>query len=1074
MYKKFAIFILLFSLMAKGQVTQQMTIESMRLNILETDKAIEETKKKIKSIRDAKFLPDLYMALAEFYITKSKLKYNLTIAENPKKSPEDMDFSWQKRIKQQTIEVFDIVIDRFPKYEDRDKAIFYKAHELREMGQLEEMITVYNQLTKEYPNSDYWKESQIIIGDYYFETKKDIETALEVFKKLLKGKTTAYTALAHYKIGWCYVNKDDFYKALLSFELVIKKFRDLNLTELPPRLKKTDVREDALTSIVWPLLEIDMKKIKKPNPLWKRPIEYLKFLAPTKSSYRKALRKLGRRQTIKKQFSNATKAYFELLTISSDYTDKLDLIYRVYESMKNSNKTWPVKGFVYEAVHILPEIKYSESMKKNEKKKAFFDLEIFTRDMATRQDKQARIVTNKIEWDFAIEDYRYYLRAFPKTKFTLDIKKNLATVFYLSGHYAEAGKANEELTRIDKSQSSKYQLAAIDSYIEALKDPESLTPLELTESRYGLRQVGNGYIKKNPRSEYTAKIMFNIGQSYYDERLLRKTIKQFGQLISKYPRDANIETAVNLTLDSYNLLEDYKGLIKASKGFLANKNIDNPSLKSQIEEILTQAEMRLVQKDSGDADGSGYASNLLKLASKYKGSSLGDKALYEAFMAYKSKKDPRAYEVGTELALKHKNSKYALPVITDIGKLALDSADYKKAALYFELFFERFPRKSESKDLILSAAQMRELLGDYKIAAEDFGKVNKYTDAARMDFKGRFWTSLVKSSTKAQGLWKHYYGGIAQYRLKGLSAARSSLMKAANSSPSTPEEMEAVSHAIYLLSSADLKNYKSIQITLGNEAKAVNAKATRLKELEGSLGKIIQLGSGRWTIAALNDLGRTYNEFASFLINSPTPKGLSGGQKSQYRAALKQQASQYSQAANNYFKQCLTAAEKSLIFTAYVDACRSKGKKVIDEKSEMKVVSRARKDAPSGAKAIQSKLLDNPKDIKLLNKLATLYVKARDYSGAELVLSRMLELEPENGSTYGKIGIVKIHKNELQEASGYFNTALSKSSSDRYGLYGKAALLKKFKYTKTLSKMRSKVKSASKPSDISHPWMNGI
>ncbi|MCB0385777.1 MAG: tetratricopeptide repeat protein, partial [Bdellovibrionales bacterium] len=189
------------STVVQAQVAQLISLEKMRQDLAKINKSIDETEAKVKDVRDARFLPDLYFALAEFLVEKARYMYAIKIAENKGTPMDELDFNMEKRPKFRAIEIYDILIDKFPKLPERDKAIFFKAHELRELGRLEDMVRAYAQLTREYPKSAFWEESQLVIGDYFFEEKKDVDLALEMYTKILKRPVGPFTPLAHYKIG---------------------------------------------------------------------------------------------------------------------------------------------------------------------------------------------------------------------------------------------------------------------------------------------------------------------------------------------------------------------------------------------------------------------------------------------------------------------------------------------------------------------------------------------------------------------------------------------------------------------------------------------------------------------------------------------------------------------------------------------------------------------------------------------------------------------------------------------------------------------------------------------------------
>lgn len=1063
------IFVICFTFQqwAYSQSIGPMTIEKMRFNILKIDKGIESTKSKIQNIRDAKFLPDLYLSIAELYVTKSKFMYALKIAENKDTPLEELDFTFEKRLKTTAIETYDLLIDKFPNYIERDKAIFFKAHEQRELGNLNEMVQTYNLLTKEYPESPFWAESQIIIGDYYFNQKEDIDFAKDIYSRILKKPLSAFTPLAHYKIGWCYINKGLFKKAFDSFERVLIQFKKVDLMALPENLRKTDVRSDALLAMVWPYSELSKKELKTIGLLKSQPIIYFKELSPNKISYQKVLKKLAQRLIIKNKRIQATRVYFELLRQTSGLEPRMDLIDRLYVSMKNTLNPWPVRGFVQEIVKTLPEIKYSGELKKARIKKALHDYEIYARDITTRQDKRARRMNTTDEYEWAIEDYKSYLWGFQNRKYYYKMTLNLADVYFKAEKYVEAAVLYEKLARKYKS----FLETSIQSYIAALKDPDRLNPLQLTEARYGFRDTAKVFIKTNKNHKSIPSIRFSLGQSYYDERQFDLTVKHLKEYINYHPNHKDVPTAANLILDSYHQKEDYKNIVSEGKSILLNKKLKFPNLKSQVSQIIQDAEMKLIQNQAGNSASGSYASNLLQMANKYKGSSLGDKALYEAFIALKSQRDPKAYNVGSELVLKHKNSKYALQVITDMGQMALNSADFKRASLYFELFYERYPNKKESKDLFKSAAQMRELMGDYKLAYQDYTKLKDYTQAAKMDFLGSYWTSLIRSSNKANGIWSHYWKGLAQYRLRGLRFAQDSLINASRYQGNDPEQNEAAAHALYLLSMQKLEEYKKIQITQGREEQAVNEKAMGLAALEERLNKVIKFENGRWTIAALYGLGQAYKEFSEFLINSPSPKGLSKSDRELYKNAINEQAKTYTQTSNNYFSQCASSAERYNVFTGFVKGCLTRGKLEIDEKNETRTFTRTQDNVPPKAVSIKRQLFDDNRNIHLLDQLSSIYLKNKDYSMAEMIQNRILDISPDNAEAIAKIGVIKLYKNEVQESHQWFSNALKAKSNQPHALLGLHGLFNEYRFKNRLKTLRPKLRGVRIPKSFVHPYM---
>ena len=287
-----------------AQEIRALSLEQMNRNLAKVRESIKETKERIKNIKDARFLPELYFALAEFYIEEAQYLYFIKVSENRETPVEELDFSGEKRLKVLAIKAYNHIIEKFPKLPERDKAIFLKAHELRGLGRLEDMTRVLGQLIREYPKSQYWEESQITIGNYFLEEKKDVDVAIEIFEKVTRRPVTPLTPMAYYKIGWLYINKDDFYKSLLAFEKALITGNNVDLSGLPEIYKKSDIRREALLAMVWPYSELKPEQMKKDGKDRRKVIEYFYSFSPDQISFRKVLLKLAKRPHFQ------TKVYF--------------------------------------------------------------------------------------------------------------------------------------------------------------------------------------------------------------------------------------------------------------------------------------------------------------------------------------------------------------------------------------------------------------------------------------------------------------------------------------------------------------------------------------------------------------------------------------------------------------------------------------------------------------------------------------------------------------------------------------------------------------------------------------------
>ncbi len=1072
--RRFFLLSLFFSFQIFAQVTEQKSVDELRKDLEKIEQSIETTRERLNTLSDARFLPDLYFMLAEFLVDKSRYMIIIKQLENEDVPPEEIDLNAEKRSKFQAIDVYKSILEKFPNLKERDRALFFMAHEYRELGQLEDMINTYRKLTAEFPNSPFWSESMLVIGNQFMDQQKDFEGALQSYQRILEKPPGPFTPLARYKMGWAYINLEKYKEALLAFEDVLKLDKNIDLNELPEFYRQTDVRRDALKAMVLPYSEIEPKKLASFGENRVDALKYFFSLSNSIHNYRIVLGRLGTRLSLKGRYIAATRVYFELLRVSNDIEDRVQAIEKLYEAMKKSDKDWPVVGYSREIAKSLNRLMSTDVFNKEEKETYLKNFEIFSRDSATRAQKRAKRTGQKEHYKLAIEAYESYLQSFNARKYEAQIRINLAESYFNIGDLVRAGKQYEFVgRRLRGSNRKKYLDSSLESYIKALKEPELLTRFQVVQARNGLRTVGRFFVKNYKRDPAVENLKFLIGRTYYDERDFDNAVKAFYSYLGSYPRGKESETAANLILDAYNQREDYDKLIEAGKKLVAYKKLDQ-GLRSDIAEIVRQAEFKKIQVEEGDFSSPEYAKKLLKFAQKFKGSDLGDQALFEAFNSYKAKKDPTAYQAGEQLLFKFGNSKYAKAVVSEMGKMALFTADFARAAKYFEAFAKKYPLDAESKKLLSSAAEMRELMGNFNEAKQDYRALANPTKVAEMDYLSQNWVSLEKSARAIGGIRSNYWRGLALYRRGNSAAARAFFQKASTQASRSFEEQSMAAHSLFLLASESLKSYKKIQIRLGQEAQAVQQKNQRLQDLTNQLQKVIRFGNGTWTIAALYALGQSNREFANFILKSPVPQGLNSSQRQQYKQALNQQAAQYQSTADNFFKQCIQNAEKFEVFSVFVKGCLSKGLIEVDEEKDAPRPSRALDSSPAAAQSIRRKLFDDSRNVKLLINLAKVYNKARDYAMSNLILNRAQSIDPKNASLISMQGVNFIYMNQLEEAKRSFDQALKVNSRDSTALYGIAALYKQFKFSRKFRSARQRANGSGRPSGIFHPWMTSL
>jgi tetratricopeptide (TPR) repeat protein len=1062
-----------------------------QLNVI--DNKIVVTKKEISRIRDATYLPDLYFALADMYTQKSRVMYILKTQKNVGKDPETLDFTGEKRPKQEAIDIYQKIYNFFPKEKRRDKALFLQGLEQRDLGMFEEMIRTFNGLSKEFPTSEHYNEANIILGDYLFEQKKDIAAAIEVYKKVASRPLSAFTPLAQYRIGWCYMNELKYEDAVKAYEDALSTQSQTNPDELPEMYRKTDIRREAVFALAVPYVELYTDPEKK-HPNLPPPVDYFKQKSPDHFTYRRVLSRAGRRLILKERWKDAADTFFNVVVLSTDFDTRLEALQRVNEANKRKESHVDFLPFIREiaiTIDLLQAqlerpivldanaIKGLDSKRQISKKRAELNpvnqlqfLETLMRDFATKLHARARASGSPVDFDQASEAYQTYLDRFPKAPKALDMEYNLAEALFKGDHPVRAGMQYEVLSKDKRlaKRTNMFKESAIESYTKALQIADQLSPVERIRARRGMRAVGASWLKDNSNAPGAPTAAFNIANSWYEERNLKKAIETFKDFIKKYPKDARVRDAIFLTINSHSQMDDYKGLQVSGEQLIKTAGLSEAD-KNTIRDAVRRAQTKQLQAVAGDFGSKEYAQNLLSVASKYKDSALGVEALHEAFLSLRGKNDPELFDVGEALLDRHADSQYAKEVSSSMATLALTTASFDRAARYLSRFATKYPNEKESIEFRKTAAVLFERQADFKRAREIYASLGNKAAVTRMDLQLSDWPRLEKSSLESGLRQGAYWHALAVWRQRRYQDAVPLLRALADNHSVSPDQS---GHAKFLLSQLSLERFRGIQMKSAEDQKALLEKVNAFKSLSSELQKLVQGSAGRWPIAALYLLGQTHYDLGRFIADSPLPAGLSEADKKTYIGELKKQAGVYITESEKVFAKCIEAAQANDVFTRYVDGCRGKGQKAIREEDDLaKTPPKAAGAEPRDARTLRKQLFQKPSDINLLFSLGDTYIRADQPQTAAGIFASILEKDANSARAIASIGVAALYTNEFDSAYDSFKKALEIDPKNPTALWNLAGLYKQFGFKAKLSSLTAKMSGITRPKLV-HPFAKGL
>ena len=435
---------------------------------------------------------------------------------------------------------------------------------------------------------------------------------------------------------------------------------------------------------------------------------------------------------------------------------------------------------------------------------------------------------------------------------------------------------------------------------------------------------------------------------------------------------------------------------------------------------------------------------------------MGDRALYEAFVNLKSRRDPKAYQVGEKLLNKHKDSKFAKIVVSDMAKMAIITADLNKAAHYFSLFAKNYPSDKDSKDFLNNAAGIYRDLHNFKAAKETFVRLGYFEKAAKMDMLGGHWSSLKKSCLKTGGITQAFYCGVAEYFSGDFQKAKTFLSKAA-----TSEDREKSAGSLYFLSLIKLKTYEKLKIQPGQELKTIQQKQAHLVDLQNLTNQLMRTGHPQWGLAGQFLMGRTHANFSQFVLSTPLPSRMPASVKKSFKTQLKQQAKPYTQSSKGFFSNCRKNAEKMKIFNGAALGCSSNRSEFSEETLLTLNGGKKRTKESAEVRSIRAKLYDKPRDINLYIQLGSVLLKEKSGGEAASVLNRAHEIDPGNSKVIALLGVAQVVLGDEQAAFNSFSRAFKLNKEEPDAIVGQYYLFKKFKYKKLLKNLSSLYKAHS-------------
>jgi TolA-binding protein len=326
---------------------------------------------------------------------------------------------------------------------------------------------------------------------------------------------------------------------------------------------------------------------------------------------------------------------------------------------------------------------------------------------------------------------------------------------------------------------------------------------------------------------------------------------------------------------------------------------------------------------------------LIQVADQSPKTQMGEQALNALILSSKDKKDlATLYDAAAKLIENYPQSSNAKDTLGILINTSISIGQLRLLADGLETFCHRYPKDENCPDFLLQAARIREGLGQYGKANQNYQRLlafpkqsaaaldeivfamvenMKHLDqsAAAMKILNTYYNRLpagAKVRANAQlavlNMTADHRSKANQYHRRAKKAYRDQLGEA------DPILRDLMAESAYRQVTATSGPYFKLRLKNQIDNAVVEKKAALLKKLEEDYQQVMGYKSPAWALRACFRANEINAEFADFLLRSPLPEGLSAEQQAQYQALIRQKAQAYQDKADQYVKTCVQLAQK--------------------------------------------------------------------------------------------------------------------------------------------------------------------
>ena len=645
-----------------------------------------------------------------------------------------------------SIKDYERIVNDCQEYKDYPKVLYYLGKALVAVERDKEGATYFKRVIKDFPDSEWIADAWFSMGEYFFNTAKDVTSALRAYQRSADFPASEVYGLSVYKQGWCYINMGDWDLALDRFQEVIRASEDPK-SQLDQR-GRFSLKREGLRDYV----------------------RAYSHVGDSKSAFKNFTR-VGGSSAVQKMMEDLGNWF-----IQQGKHREVVLVYRdlIQRNLKSSRL--PVyQGRIVDAASRLGDkratvtqakllTEYFETVRTQLRKKVSSQeqqkqiekdiheaeeiAENTLRRLATEYHQEARelhgAAQNKM-FKLAYELYKHYLTVFPETKgadgvnYVFFMRFYYAEVLYRLEEFSEAAENYDRVIAMNSNpkteKEKKVIMAAVEeavrSYDELVTDMDKKNPPEISgtdpkpipEIKQKLIDASKRYINYlGAQGDKIVEVRYKVARIFYTYNHFTEAAPAFNDIVTNHPSHEVACYSANLTLDIYLGLKNYDALEDAARAFAKSEKIScGKDERAKFAKIEQQASFQRIKSELEDKNlYSEAAKAYWDFYKRYPESDVGDKAVFNSAVNYdKSGKLEKANQVRSFFVEKFKDSPLVPDTLYNIAQSYERIVSFGEAAEYLEKFAKRYTQDKRSKDALYNAAIYRTTLHDYKGAETD-------------------------------------------------------------------------------------------------------------------------------------------------------------------------------------------------------------------------------------------------------------------------------------------------------------------------------------------------------------------